>query len=342
MTATEQVTQGKILCFGELLMRISPDVEGKWLDKQLVPIFIGGAELNVATALARWQVRPAYLTALPENELSAQILARLDTLDIDCSKTISSGSRIGLYYLTGGKDLKNEALIYDRAHSSFSELTVGMIDWDAVFQGVKLFYFTAICPAISQNLADVCQEAIDFAKARNIRIALDLNYRSKLWQYGKSPASIIPAMASGCDLIMGNLWAAEIMLDIPVLVDIHRGATRLIYLREALKSSQQIQHKYPHATYIANTFRLDNNEGIHYFTSLFSKGEMYISKEYITLEKVNKVGSGDCFMAGLLYGIYNGWQPQAMLDFATAAAFEKLFCPGDSIERSVEEIRLKI
>lgn len=334
--------QGKVLSFGELLLRISPDEGGEWLRENSFPFFIAGAELNVATALALWGVPSKYITALPDNGMTHQIVNFLQNQNIDLSDVLYQGSRLGLYFLTKGKDLKNDALIYDRAHSSFSELRPGMIDWDKHFEGVSWFHFSAICPAINQNVADVCKEALEVASRKNIIVSVDLNYRSKLWQYGKRPEEIMPGLVQYCDLIMGNVWAVETMLGIPVTPDIHESGQKSIYLKEALKTSEELIKQYPKCKAVANTFRFDAKKEISYYAALYNGDDFYSSDEYCSSEIVNKVGSGDCFMAGLVYGFYNNFDPQQTLEFATAAAFEKLFVESDTTNIPATEIMAKL
>jgi len=334
--------QGKVLSFGELLLRISPDEGGEWLRENSFPFFIAGAELNVATALALWGVPSKYITALPDNGMTHQIVDFLQNQNIDLSDVHYQGNRLGLYFLTKGKDLKNDALIYDRAHSAFSELKPGMIDWDKHFEGVSWFHFSAICPAINQNVADVCKEALEVASRKDIIVSVDLNYRSKLWQYGKRPEEIMPGLVQYCDLIMGNVWAVETMLGIPVTPDIHESGQKSIYLKEALKTSEELMKRYPKCKAVANTFRFDAKKEISYYTALYTGDDFYSSDEYCSSEIINKVGSGDCFMAGLIYGFYNNFDPQQTLEFATAAAFEKLFIESDTTNIPATEIMSKL
>ena len=331
-------SKGTILSFGELLLRICPDANGQWLSDNQLPFFVGGAELNVATALALWELPSAYFTALPDNEMSAQILGYLQNKKIDTTPVFMHGDRIGLYYLTRGKDIKNNALIYDRANSAFAALKPGQVDWDKVLDGVGWFHFSAICPAISQNVADVCAEVLEAATARNITISVDLNYRSRLWQYGKQPIDVMPQLVKYADLIMGNIWAAERMLDIAVEPDVTESGQKSIYLKEALNSSKSIISQYPKCKAVANTFRFDAGEGINYYTALYNGDQLYSSKQYDTDKVVDKVGSGDCFMAGLIYGFYNNLDPLETLEFATSAAYQKLFIEGDATTKTVNEI----
>ena len=341
MGAALTTGQGKVLSFGELLLRISPDEGGQWLKDNLFPFFIAGAELNAATALSLWGVPAKYVTAMPDNGMSKQIVGFLEKQNIEMSVDYR-GNRLGLYFLTKGKDLKNDALIYDRAHSAFSELKPGMIDWEKEFEDVSWFHFSAICPAISHNIADVCEEALRIASKKNITISVDLNYRSKLWKYGKEPNEIMPRLAKYCDLIMGNVWAVEAMLGIPVTPDIHESGQKSIYLKEALNTSEAIVKQYPKCKAVANTFRFDGKGDIDYYASLFTGNEFHSSNEYHAPKIINKVGSGDCFMAGLIYGFYNSFSPEDTLEFATAAAFDKLFIESDVTNKTAEQILASI
>jgi 2-dehydro-3-deoxygluconokinase len=330
----------KTLCFGELLLRMSPDTEGNWIKSNNMPVHIGGAELNVATALARWQQQAAFCTAIPDNYLSKQLLDYLNINNIDASAVQLQGNRVGLYYLPQGLDVKNAGVIYDRAGSSFAELKTGTIDWDAILQDVKWFHFSAICPALSQNAADVCEEALKAAREKGITTSVDLNYRAKLWQYGKQPAAVMPALAKYCDLIMGNVWAAETMLGIPVDPELKSRDSKDLYLQQARQTSMEIMLQYPECLTVANTFRFDHTGSIQYYTALYTGDKLHVSKEYKTDTVADKVGSGDCFMAGLIYGHLQQWDAQQIIEFATAAAFKKLFIKGDATTSSVEEIRM--
>lgn len=336
-------SSGSVLSFGELLLRITPDAGGEWLRDNSLPVFVGGAELNVATALALWDVPTRYFTALPQNGMSAQIIEFLKDKDIDTSSILYHGKRIGLYFLTKGQDLKHDALIYDRAHSAFADLTTGLIDWDKVLDGITWFHFSAICPAISQNVADVCKEALEAASRKGITISVDLNHRAKLWQYGKTPQEIMTELLPYCDVVMGNVWAADTMLGIPVIPNIHESGQKSVYLKEAQNTSQAIMQQYPKCKAVANTFRFDaNNTNIKYYTVLYTDDKLYLSGEYEAERIVDKVGSGDCYMAGLIYGFYNQYTPQQTIDFATAAAFTKLFVNSDATNKSVAEIERAI
>lgn len=335
--------QGKVLSFGELLLRICPDIEQNWIEQHQLPFYVGGAELNVATALAMWNVPSSYLSAIPQNAICEGIDKYLQGRNIDTSAMLWTGERLGIYYLPKGKDLKNAGVIYDRANSSFANLKVGSIDWEEVFADVKWFHFSTICPAISQDIADLCLEAVKKAQEKGIFVSLDLNYRAKLWKYGKAPKEIMPEIAQYCNLIMGNIWAAHQMLGTQLdekFLTSSSGYQEEDLLAQADRTSKEIISVNPICQYVANTFRFDHqSKGIKYYTTLFDKDSLIKSTEYIAEEILDKVGSGDCFMAGLIYGLYSNLSPKETLEFATLAAFDKLFIASDATTSTVEDIK---
>lgn len=330
---------GKVLCFGELLLRICPDMDGAWLKQNQLPFYVGGAELNVATALALWGVPSSYFTALPNNVLADQVLDHVQQRNIDTSPIQRSGERIGIYYLPKGKDLKHAGVIYDRAHSAFASLAPESIDWDTVLEGVSWFHFSAICPALNATAAAICLEAVKAASARTISISIDLNYRAKLWQYGKQPAEVMPELLKYANVVMGNIWAAEKMLGIELPLGSDTLQDKTLCLEQAQKTSEEIIKRYPNCTAVANTFRFDVGAGIGYYTALYTQHKLMVSTEYSADRIVDKVGSGDCYMAGLIYGFYQQHSPQEIIDFATAAAFDKLFIPSDATTSNIAHIQ---
>ena len=319
----------KVLSFGELLLRISPAPKEQ-TDKQSMLVYVGGAEANVATALAGWDVPVKYLTVLPDNFMSKHMLHYLEYKGIYTSSILLQGDRVGLYYLERGADLKGQ-MVYDRDCSAFSQLQTGTVDWDRVLHDVSWFNFSAITPALNANLVAVCKEALDAATQKGITISLDLNHRSRLWKYGKQPIDIMTELAPYCDVIMGNIWSANTLLGIPVDAHIHDKKTKQAYLDHSKFTSEEIIKHYPKCHTVANTFRFDSiNNDLKYFTSLFTNGHQFNSAEFLTKGVVDRSGSGDCFMAGLIYGLYHQHVPQDIVDYATAASFGKLQEFGDA------------
>jgi 2-dehydro-3-deoxygluconokinase len=327
----------KVLCFGEILLRLSPQLKGEWIRQNNMPVFIGGAELNAATALARWEVPVTYSTALPDHYLSHELLSFIREKGIETDRVLHSGNRIGTYYLPQGADLKNAGVIYDRAHSSFWELKPGQINWDQLLQDIDWFHFSAISPALNTDVAAVCREGAAAAAKKGITVSVDLNYRARLWQYGMEPNEVMPSLVQHCDIVMGNLWAEEKMLGISLNKDM--ADQKEAYLEQSEKTSKAIMQNFPRCRQVANTFRFDAGEGVKYYATLYAEGKLYVSQEQQTPTIIDKVGSGDTFMAGLIYGNYHGLGYQEIIDFAAAAAFNKLFIKGDATTSSVEEIR---
>lgn len=328
------------LCFGEVMLRLSPPADTTWLTQHNVQVNLAGAECNVAVALAKWGVPVKYCTALPDNNISKTVLQFLQQKGIDVSATNFSGNRLGLYYIEHGTDIKQGGIIYDRKYSSFGELKPGMIDWDEAFKDVSWLHFSAINPALSETTVAVCKEMLIHAKLKGITISVDLNYRSKLWQYGKQPFEVMPALAAHCDVIMGNIWSANTLLGIELNDILIAQNSREAYLLHAKHTAEAIHRKFPACKTVAFTYRFDNEDGgIHYYGTLFTDNTLYASAEYSSGRIVDKVGSGDCFMAGLIYGLQNNHAPADVIEYASAAAFGKLHERGDITNQTVNNIQ---
>jgi 2-dehydro-3-deoxygluconokinase len=216
-------------------------------------------------------------------------------------------------------------------------LKPGTINWDQIFKDITWFHFTAITPAISEDLALVCKEALEAATKKNITISVDLNYRSKLWKWGKQPVEVMPELVKYCHVVMGNIWAAEMMLGIGIGKDFIKEKDASV--KQSLITSQELINRFPLCRQVANTFRYDQADSLQYYATLFSSKGMYVSGEHKVVNIVDKVGSGDCFMAGLIYGNVNGETEQEIIDFAAAAAVDKMFIVGDATTSGVAEVK---
>lgn len=334
----EKEHKGPVFCFGELLLRMSPKLNRQWIQDGSMPTFIGGAELNVATALSNWKVPARYSTALPDNYLSQEIIDEVKSKGIDTSAIHLSGNRVGIYYLPQGADLKNASVIYDRAHSSFAELKPGMIDWNTALDGCSWFHFSAISPALNETAAAVCKEALEAATNKGLMISVDLNYRAKLWKYGKQPVEVMPELVAYCDLIMGNIWSSHALLGTGVDQNLVDKDAQDAYLEHARITSVELQKKFSRCKYVANTFRFDAGSGIRYYASLDTSEAQFVSVDFAIDKVVDKIGSGDCFMGGLIYGFYNEHQPEAIINYAAAAAFGKLQEKSDATSQRVDDV----
>jgi 2-dehydro-3-deoxygluconokinase len=308
------------LCFGELLLRLQPH-----LHTNNAAIYIGGAEANVAASLAAWKSPVQYVSVVPRHSLTDNIIQQLISLGIDCSKMLFSGERIGTYYLPQEKDMKSAGVIYDRKHSAFAQLKPNTINWNELLTGVQWLHWSAITPAIDVHHPAITEELLFAAKQKGITISVDLNYRSKLWQYCKAPSQYMHPLMKYCDVVMGNLWAVESLLSIHSPLSESRGKTKDELIDAAAESMLQVQQHWPQVKTLAYTFRMDET----YFGVMQHKKEMAVSKEHTLKNIIDKVGTGDSFMAALIYWLQQSPTPQQIIDVAAAAAVSKFGVKGD-------------
>ena len=322
----------KVCCFGELLLRLSPG--DSWPEENKIPFYVGGSELNVAVALAQWQIPVKYLTAIPDNYLSRKLISYVESQKIAVSDIILTGSRMGIYYLPYGSEIKGEGVIYDRAYSSFSSLIPGMIDWDAVLSDCNWFHFSAITPSLNKQCPALCAEALAACSKRNIPVSINLNYRSKLWSAGINPVDTMHELLSLCDVVMGNIWSAQALLGIKSSVGSSIGKSDEALNAAANESIIQLQALFPKVKTAAYTYRLENR----YFATIMHDHKWAVSKSFSLGPVVDRVGSGDCFMAGLIYGLSRSSQLNELIDFAASAAVGKLNEAGDFTCQTRENI----
>lgn len=314
-----------VITFGEILLRLSPE----WAQHRAA-LFVGGAEANVAAALATWGNTVAYISKAPENGLSRQILEQLQTIGVQTDRMLWGGDRIGAYYLAQGSDLKHAEVVYDRKYSSFSEIKPGTVNWDVLLGDAKWFHWSAISPALNPDAVVICKEVLEAATRKGMTISTDLNYRSKLWQYGQAPINVMPELTKYCHVIMGNIWAANMMLGTPLNQDAIAADTKEQYLKAAKDAATDIIAQFPNCNRVAFTFRFSSAPAHNLYYAVYWKdGELFVSKQYETNEVVDRVGSGDSFMAGLIHANLNGYSNQETISYAAAAAYTKLFRTGD-------------
>src|SRR5690606_35564356 len=254
----------------------------------------------------------------------------LEGLYVDTAKVIHAGDRLGTYILMSANGLSKGEVIYDRKYSSFSQLTIEDIDIDKLFDGVSWFHWTALTPALNQNMADLMLVLLKEASDRGITISVDLNYRNRLWQYGKQPIDIMPQLVSYCDVIMGNIWAANKMLGIAVDESLDRNTPRETYLLAAEQSAKDIFQNYPTCKHVAYTFRFMDSPNHNLFYGTYHTPTEHVSSAVMeTFEVIDRIGSGDAFMAGYIHALINNMTAQEIIDTATGAGYHKLFVKGD-------------
>lgn len=323
----------KILCFGELLLHFVPDSKGNWLNEQSLKTFIGGAEYNVASALAQWNNPVKLLSALPENFIGNQLENQLKNKGIEILAEKCNG-RIGTFYLSSEGDMQNTSVVYDRFPSVFTQSDFSNFTFDEIFSEVNWLHISTITPALSENAYQKCMNLMQEASSRNITVSLDLNYRAALWQ-GKNPSEKIKKMMPFVNVLMGNIWSIQQFLDIPIEYELNGSFEDENLLKQAEKSASEIQKQFPNVEIVANTFRFTNAEEVNYYATMFISQQFLVSEKYYSYKIEERVGSGDSFMAALIHGKLKENPVQQILDDAAKVAFRKLFVKGDTIDESI-------
>lgn len=300
----------------------------------------GGGEANVAVSLANYGVDVEFVTRLPKNDIAAACVGELRKYGVGVNNIVYGGERLGIYFLETGAVARPSKVVYDRAHSSISTIEKGMIDWEKVFEGADWFHWTGITPAISASAAEVCLEACKAANRLGVTVSCDLNFRKNLWKYGKTAAEVMPALVECCNVILGNEEDAEKVFGIkPDGFDV--TATGGEVEQAAFESvCRQMMERFPRAKKVIITLRGSINANHNTWGGVLFDGEkLYASPRYDITHIVDRVGGGDSFMGGLIYGLreYKG-DDQRALNFAVAASALKHTIYGDFNLVSVAEV----
>tara|TARA_B110000093_G_C12917801_1_gene387757 strand:- start:123 stop:1163 length:1041 start_codon:yes stop_codon:yes gene_type:complete len=330
----------KVVTFGEIMLRLSPAENLRFSQVNNFDVVYGGGESNVAVSLANYGVPVEFVTRLPKNDLGECALMEMRKRGVGTKHIAFGGDRLGIYFLETGAVSRGSKVVYDRAHSAIAEIESGMINWDSVFDGVEWFHWTGITPAISQGAADVCLEAVKAASAKGITISTDLNYRAKLWNYGGDREAIMTELTSFCNVILGNEEDAEKHFGIhPEGLDVHKHGHEV--KAASFKSvCEQMMNKFPRAKKVITTLRGSISASHNTWAGVLYDGKkMYETRQYQITHIVDRVGGGDSFMGGLIYGLLNYPEnDQNALDFAVAASCLKHTIKGDANLVTVEEV----
>ncbi len=298
----------------------------------------GGGEANVAVSLANFGMNAEFVTRLPLNDIGEAAVRELRRHNVGTSHIIRGGSRVGIYFLETGSVARPSKVIYDRAHSSIAEIEAGMIDWENVLEGAGWFHWTGITPAISEGAAEECLTAISTARKKGITVSCDLNYRKNLWKWGKKAGEVMPGLVSGCDIILGNEEDAEKVFGIkPGSADVMGGRVEASDYESVCR---QLMLRFPNAKKVIITLRGSINADHNTWSGvLFDGTTLYEAPVYQITHIVDRVGGGDSFMGGLIYGLnaYQGDDRKA-LHFAVAASCLKHTIHGDFNLVSVAEV----
>ncbi len=330
----------KIITFGEIMLRLSTPGYLRFSQAKQFDATFGGGEANVAVSLANYGMDAKFVTRLPENDIAKACLKDLRSYGVDTSSIIYGGDRLGIYFLETGAVARPSKVVYDRANSSIATIKPGDIDWAEVLKGADWFHWTGITPALSQGAADVCLEAIKAANAMGITVSCDLNYRKNLWKYGKKASEVMPALVEGSDVILGNEEDADKVFGIkPEGFDVTSTGGQ-IDQRRFQSVGEQLMKKFPRAKKVIITLRGSINANHNTWGGVLWDGKtLYQSPRYDITHIVDRVGGGDSFMGGLIYGLltYTG-DDQKALNFAVAASCLKHTIFGDYNQVTVAEV----
>lgn len=330
----------KIITFGEIMLRLATPGYLRFAQANNLEATFGGGEANVAVSLANYGMDAQFVTRLPNNDIAKACVCDLHKHGVKTDHIIYGGERLGIYFLETGAVARASKVIYDRAHSAISEIEPGMIDWEKVFDGADWFHWTGITPAISQGAADVCREAIKAANRMGVVVSCDLNYRKNLWKYGKTASEVMPELVEGCDIILGNEEDAEKVFGVkPENFDVTATAGE-VNAAEFESVCSQLMQRFPRAKKVIITLRGSINANHNTWGGVLYDGStLYQSPRYDITHIVDRVGGGDSFMGGLIYGLltYPDNDQQA-LNFAVAASCLKHTIYGDYNMVTVAEV----
>jgi len=328
----------KVVAFGEIMMRLSPPGFLRFQQARSFDVIYGGGEANVAVALAEFGIPVDYVTRLPKNELGEACVRFLRQYGVGVDKIVYGGERLGIYFLENGAVQRGSKVVYDRANSSISTITPGMVDWKSVFADAQWFHWTGITPAISQGAAEACLEAAQVAKEMGLTVSCDLNFRKNLWKWGKKASEVMPELVKTCDVAIGNEEDAAQVFGIHAPeTDVTAGkveADKYLYVCEELVK------RFPNLKTIAITLRGSISASHNTWSGvLWDASKFYIAPQFDITHIVDRVGGGDSFMGGLIYGLLKyGEDKQKALNFAVAASCLKHTVFGDFNDTSVSEV----
>ena len=326
----------KYLTFGEIMLRLKSPGHERFFQSPMLEATFGGGEANVAVSLANYGEDVGFLSVLPKNAIGDECIKELRRFGVDTSRVVRGGERLGIYYLETGANQRPSKVVYDRAYSAIAMAKPGDIDWDKTFEGVEWFHITGITPAISESAMELSLESVREAKKRGITVSCDLNYRKNLWKYGKKASEVMRELAKYVDVAIANEEDVQKSLEITTDVVVESGELD----RSKYKAlSDKVLAAYPDMKMIAITLRESKSADWNGWAACLNDREhFYESKRYEIRDIIDRVGGGDSFAGGLIYGLNNYEGRQQALEFAVAASCLKHSIDGDFNRVDVDEV----
>ncbi|MDW7658483.1 MAG: sugar kinase [Bacillota bacterium] len=317
----------RIITFGEIMVRLKSPGHERLGQSALLEMTFGGGEANVAVSLAGFGHEAVYVTALPGNEIADVCLSELRRFAVDVSEVIRSKGRIGVYYVEAGSNQRPSKVVYDRDYSSIALAGPGDFDWQRIFAGADWFHVTGITPAISRSCADAALEAITVAKKMGVKVSIDLNYRAKLWNWGKKAHEVMPDLVRLADVLVGNEEDCQKTLGLEVASDVASGEIDEAAYKDL---TAKVLETYPNLSLVAITLRESFSADHNNWSACMNDGQSFCrSSHYEIRDIVDRVGGGDSFCGGLIHGLLTADDSRWALEFATAASCLKHTIPGD-------------
>lgn len=322
----------KVVTFGEIMMRLSPPNHQRFSQCNSLDVCYGGAEANVAASLSHFGIETDYITRLPDNDFGDACICNLRQLGVGTSRILRGGERMGIYFLENGVAQRGSKVIYDRNHSAFADIELNPNDWEEILSGADWFHFTEITPSISSRAAKACLEGVRTARRMNLIVSCDMNYRANLWKWGKTAAEVMPDLVELCDILIGNEKDAERVFGI--------HPERLQTVSDEEDVFRQMSLRFPQLKGIASTRRGSISASHNTWSAIYwDCHTLYRSKSYDIIPIVDRVGGGDAFTSGLIYGLLTyKMNKQMALEFAVAASCLKHTIPGDVNRVSLCEV----
>jgi 2-dehydro-3-deoxygluconokinase len=327
----------RYVTLGEIMLRLKAPASERLLQSPMLEASFGGGEANVAVSLANFGLAATFVTALPKNDLGDAALSELRRFGVDVSHIVRTGNRLGIYFLEAGANQRPSKVIYDRSDSAIANIDPGSFDWSGIFADASWFHITGITPALSQRAAELSLTACREAKERGIRISCDFNYRSKLWNYGKTAPEVMTELVRLVDVGIANEEDCQKSLGIDFDIDVTDGALDTARY-EALTT--RVMESFSNLSTLAVTLRESHGADRNGWSAcLRNHDEFLVAPRYEITDIVDRVGSGDSFSAGLIYGLTHYPSAAEALSFATAAACLKHSISGDFNRVSVTEVK---
>ena len=326
----------KVLTFGEIMLRLKAPGHERFFQSPMLEATFGGGEANVAVSLANYGMDAAFLTVLPKNDIAEACVRELRYFGVDTGKIVWGDGRLGIYYLEGGSNQLPSKVIYDRAYSSIALARPGDIDWERAFAGIDWFHITGITPAISESAMGLSLESVREAKRRGITVSCDLNYRKNLWRYGKRASDVMRELVRYVDVAIAN--EEDIQKALGVMADVQVTSGKLDR-QQYRQLGDKVLEAYPDMKLLAITLRESHSADHNGWAACLNDREnFYESTQYEIQDIIDRVGGGDSFSGGLIYGLSAYEEKQKALEFAVAASCLKHSVIGDFNRVSREEV----